>query len=138
MIVDTSHGSEALALDAVGMSRAPLSVNHTAAKALYNTKRAIGEEVIRKVAERGGYVGVVAYGPFLGQRPTLDDFADHVGHVARVGGIDCVGIGTDTGHPHQAPSFTDLPGFPWQGIVKRKCRLSWTAIRRSQTGQRSP
>lgn len=57
------------------------------------------DDVIRALAARGGVIGVSAYSPFCetkaGVRPTLDDYIDHVAHIADLVGIDHVGVGSD-------------------------------------------
>ena len=50
----------------------------------------------RAVAQRGGIVGVIFVAAYLGGMfCTLDRVADHIEHVARVGGEDCVALGSD-------------------------------------------
>jgi len=53
--------------------------------------------LLKKVAEKGGYIGILAVPGFLTQRPktTIDDVVDHIDYVAGLVGIDHVGLGTD-------------------------------------------
>src|SRR6266542_6542213 len=57
MIVDVSHASEALVLDAARTSTAPISMNHTGAKAVYRYDRNATDDAIKAVASTGGYIG---------------------------------------------------------------------------------
>ena len=137
MLVDASHASARTAMDSALCSSRPIIASHTAARAISGHARALPDDVLRAIAERGGYVGVVLLPAFLlppggdGRaarigKPvgwsTLDTVVDHVEHMINVMGADHVGIGTDWGKPyytalewtpemvHEAPS-----GFDWVG-----------------------
>jgi membrane dipeptidase len=103
MIVDTSHCSDRTTLDAVEASASPVAVTHASARALVDHPRAKPDHVLRAVAERGGYVGIVAMPMILtpsGRGATIDHVVDHVIHVMDVVGPERVGIGTDWGKPY--------------------------------------
>ncbi|MGH2384382.1 MAG: dipeptidase [Candidatus Limnocylindria bacterium] len=125
MIVDLSHASMPLARDVLQASRIPPCISHGAAREIFDHDRGTTDDVIKAVGDRGGYVGVCVVSGFLQGRDqgTLDDFADHVEHVARLAGIDAVGIGTDVGDIYTIPAETATfethypPGFPWHGFT---------------------
>ena len=136
MMVDVSHASPGTARDAVQCSTRPVIASHTAARKLSGHARALPDEVLKALADRGGYAGVVILPAFLhppGGDPrasqagkpagwaTLDLWVDHVQHLLNVMGEDHVGIGTDWGKPYYTaltwtaemvhePSST---GFDW-------------------------
>lgn len=105
IIVDTGHVGRETTLDACEVSDAPVVASHTAAAAVYPHARGKDDETIRTIAQTGGVIGVVTVPFFLGPQPDVDInvFLDHVEHVAEVGGIDGVCIGTDW--PMQVPQW---------------------------------
>lgn len=137
MMVDVSHGSPRTALDAAAASSVPIIASHTAARAISGHARAFPDNVLKAIADRGGYIGVLMLPAFVlpagGDRraaksgkpegwATLDTVVDHVQHVINVAGADHVGIGTDWGKPYYnaltwTPAMTNEPtaGFDWVG-----------------------
>ena len=61
MIVDVSHTSDATALAAITLSRAPVIASHSGARAVTNVPRAMPDAVIRALAAKGGVVMVSFY-----------------------------------------------------------------------------
>jgi len=115
MMVDLSHASANTARDAVAASRAPIVATHTAARALSGHPRGLPDDVLKGIANGGGYAGVVALPAFIlpaegdGRaekhgKPrswaTLDTVVDHLQHLVNVMGEDHVGVGTDWGKPY--------------------------------------
>lgn len=114
MIVDVAHASPNTAMDAVRVSTRPCVASHSAARALSGHARALPDEALKLIAERGGYIGVLMLPAFIvpegDQRAvklgkpagwaTLDIVVDHVAHIVNLVGEDHVGIGTDWGKPY--------------------------------------
>lgn len=137
MLVDVSHGSPLTALDAARASSAPVIASHTSARALSGHARGLPDEVMREIADRGGYVGVVILPAFIlppngdtgAERlggpagwATLDTVVAHVEHLIGVAGEDHVGIGTDWGKPYYTALTWNssmvnesTAGFDWVG-----------------------
>lgn len=97
MIVDVSHCGEATTLDALEFSRKPVSINHSGCKAVYDHPRNKSDEALRRMAERGGVIGIFQINPYLGgqERNTLEDYLTHLDHAVKVAGLEHVGIGSD-------------------------------------------
>jgi membrane dipeptidase len=58
--------------------------------------------MIRKIAERGGVTGLNFCGDFTVEAPqgqegfaTIEGLVRHVKHIVNIGGIGCIGLGTD-------------------------------------------
>ena len=103
LLIDTSHSSDRTTIDAVEASERPIAITHAAARALSGHPRAKPDEVLRLVADTGGYVGVVAMPSILtpsGRDASIDDVVDHLWHMVNVCGEGAVGIGTDWGKPY--------------------------------------
>lgn len=95
--LDVAHASRKTFWDILATSRrAPFS-SHSAAAGVHPHPRNLDDDQVRALAERGGVVGVIFVAPYLGGGPfcTLERVADHIEHVARIGGDDCVALGSD-------------------------------------------
>ncbi len=110
MVVDVSHCGERTTLEAIAVSRKPVLVTHSNCKALVpGQPRCKSDQVIRLMASGGGVMGITVVRGFVARgSATLDDVLDHFDHVARLVGVEHVGLGSDvdlegvspvTGHP---------------------------------------
>ena len=97
MVVDISHCGPQTSLDAVERSDNPLMATHTSAKDFYDHPRAKGDELLKAIAEKGGYIGVLIIQGFINEKlePTIEDWLDHIDYIVNLIGVDHVGIGTD-------------------------------------------
>jgi len=97
MLVDLSHCSDKTTLEAIRLSTKPCAVTHAGCRALYPTLRNKPDEVIRALAEKGGYFGIYNMSVWLTDRDTASvaDVVDHIDHVVKLGGIDLPGFGSD-------------------------------------------
>jgi membrane dipeptidase len=98
MAVDISHYADRTTLDAIEASRKPVLVTHTNCRALVpNSSRCKTDEAIRRVAARGGVIGVTMVRVFVRAAgpATIENVLDHVDHVAKLVGVEHVGIGSD-------------------------------------------
>jgi membrane dipeptidase len=98
VIVDLSHSSEQVCLDAARASTRPIAISHTGCRALADHARNVSDEAMRLVASKEGYIGIF-FMPYLtpGRNPTANDLIAHVEHAIRICGEEHVGIGTDGG-----------------------------------------
>jgi membrane dipeptidase len=96
VLVDVSHASKKSFWDMHEASATPVFSSHSGAAGVHPHARNLDDDQIRAVAARGGVVGVIFVSPYLGHPfCSLERVADHVEHVARVGGEDCVALGSD-------------------------------------------
>jgi len=102
MIIDVAGCSERSVFEALDASRAPVIVSRMAARALCGRPENFTDEMIRAVAKRGGVI-MVSFEPERlvardrGTRASTEDVADHIEHIVKIAGIDCVGIGSGFG-----------------------------------------
>ena len=99
MVVDVSHCGDRTTLDAFEISSRPVLITHSNARALNpGYLRCKTDEAIRGMAASGGVMGITMVRSFVsGEEPTtLDSLLDHFDHVARLVGVEHVGIGADT------------------------------------------
>ncbi|CAN5827790.1 dipeptidase [soil metagenome] len=96
VMVDLSHSGERTCLDAIAVSKTPISINHTGCRALTDLPRNKTDAELRGVADKGGFVGIY-FMPFLtlDGHPKAVDVVAHIEHALKVCGEDHVGLGTD-------------------------------------------
>ena len=100
MIVDVSHCGPRTTLDAIEASSRTVLITHSNCEALTpGQRRCKSDEAIRKLAARGGVIGITAIASFVtSSRPVrFEQVLDHFDHVAKLAGTEHVGIGSDGG-----------------------------------------
>lgn len=102
IIIDVSHLSDAGFYDVLKYSTAPFVASHSNARSICNHCRNLTDDMIRKLSLRGGVMGINFAADFLNEvEEGKDNFSKieyivkHVKHIVKIGGIDCVGLGTD-------------------------------------------
>ncbi len=98
VLVDVAHSGWQTSLEAAKHSTKPVVASHTAAAGLHKHIRGKPDDVLKALADSGGYAGVCCIPPFLGGNGDIAAFLDHIDYVVRKVGIDHVAIGTDVGH----------------------------------------
>jgi len=98
MAIDISHCGERTSLDALAASAKPVLVTHSSCRSLVHHPRCKSDAVIRAMAAKGGVIGISVLPMMLsaGRPATLDDVLDQFDHVARLVGVEHVGLGSDT------------------------------------------
>lgn len=100
MLVDVSHLSDGGFYDVADICKKPFAATHSNCRALGPHQRNMTDDMIRVLGNHGGVAGI-NFGPeFLNADVTCKDstaalMAEHARHMADIGGIDCVGIGSD-------------------------------------------
>ncbi|WP_129794364.1 membrane dipeptidase [Sphingosinicella sp. CPCC 101087] len=97
IVPDVAHGSVPTMLDVARRSATPIILSHGAARAIVDHPRCAPDEVIRALADTGGTMGIFMLSFWLTRDPvpTIDHLLAQIRHVAKVGGIDSVGIAND-------------------------------------------
>ena len=96
LLIDVAHASPRTFWDLDSASQAPLFSSHSGASGVHRHPRNLDDDQIRAVARRGGIVGVIFVAAYLGSAfSPIAHIADHIEHVVRVGGEDCVALGSD-------------------------------------------
>lgn len=103
MIVDVSHLGDAGFFDVARTLKGPFAASHSNARAVAGHARNLTDEMIRLLSERGGVMGVNFCPGFLDTsqmdrktgKSRVADMVKHIKHIKNVGGIDCIGLGSD-------------------------------------------
>lgn len=114
LLVDLSHSGHRTTTDYLAAAKGPMVASHANAFALCPSLRNKTDEHVRAIAKTGGLIGAVLFSPFIRreERPTIDDFLDHVDHLVKVGGIEHVGVAADIneGNPLTIEEWTKFEG----------------------------
>lgn len=102
MIPDVSHLSDAGFYDVLAVTKKPFVASHSNAREVCGCVRNLSDDMIRKLADRGGCMGLNFCADFLetvpdGQRNpgTVEAVVRHAKHIVKVGGIEVLGLGSD-------------------------------------------
>jgi membrane dipeptidase len=135
MAIDISHCADRTTMDAIAASRKPVLVTHSNCRQIVpGSARCKTDQAIQKLAERGGVMGITMVRFFVSSSgaATIENVLDHIQHVARVAGIEHVGIGTDVDldgrdHGRKLPHRADIDGLDYgrkifdvtEGLIRR-------------------
>ena len=99
MTIDIAHCGDRTGLEVIEASDKPITITHAGARRVWDSRRMKTDETLKKMAEKGGVIGVEA-APHTTQakgRPhDLDAVMAHVEHCVNLVGVDHVGLGPDT------------------------------------------
>jgi len=97
IMCDLSHVGPVTSRDVILASKKPVAYTHILPSALKAHPRNKSDEEIKFIVNRGGFVGVTMFPPFLakGNSATVDDYIEAIDYVIKIAGEDHVGIGTD-------------------------------------------
>jgi membrane dipeptidase len=97
MLVDTSHCGDRTTLDGVALSKGPIAITHSNCRAISHHPRGKTDEAIVALAKKGGVMGISGVRNFVSDHEptTLGNIVDHIEHVAKLVGVQHVGIGSD-------------------------------------------
>lgn len=125
MIPDVSHLSDAGFYDVLAVTEKPFVASHSNARAVCPNVRNMTDDMIRKLAERGGVMGLNYCADFLEETPageknpgTIAAIVRHAGHIANVGGIGVLGLGSDFDgiDTHEELPGADSMGKLWDAL----------------------
>lgn len=107
MLVDVSHCGDRTTLDAIEVSAVPIAITHSNCRGIFNHPRLKTDEAIRKLAARGGVMGITGVRMFVRDKEptTIEHIVDHIDHVVKLTAIEHVGIGSDA----DLNGYDDMP-----------------------------
>lgn len=109
MIIDLAHVSPKMYDDILDYSEKPVMVSHTGIRAVVNSPRNLSDEQIKKLAAKGGIVGIAFFDMVVGD----DEIKGIVASMKRVKnlvGVEHVALGSDYDGSVAVPF--DITGFP--------------------------
>jgi membrane dipeptidase len=130
MAIDLSHCGPRTTMEAIERSERPVLFTHANCKALNPHARNKSDAAIRKLAAKGGVMGISSVRMMVSaQEPTtIENVLDHYDHVARLVGVEHVGVGSDIdldGYDKLPPSlrakmltgYKNSPAFRGRGDI---------------------
>jgi membrane dipeptidase len=100
LAIDISHSSDQTGIDTCRTSTKPVFMTHAGARAIWDTSRMKGDDVLRAVADTGGVIGMSAapHTTLSHAHPlhTIDSVMDHFLYCVELVGIEHVAFGPDT------------------------------------------
>jgi len=108
MAVDVSHCGEQTSIDACGVSKKPVLITHSNARALNPQQpRCKSDDAIRAMAKSGGVMGITGVRMFVkaDEPTTIEHVLDHYDHVAKLIGVEHLGVGSDI----DLDGYDDMP-----------------------------
>lgn len=99
ILIDLSHVGDRTSGDVIEASAHPVSFTHANPRSFCDSPRNKPDDVIRRLADRGGVIGVCCWGPICWTstdvEPTIETYLDAIDYTVSLVGIDHVGISTD-------------------------------------------
>ena len=128
MIPDVSHLSDAGFYDVLSVTTKPFVASHSNARTICPCVRNMTDDMIRKLAERGGCMGLNYCADFLEEVPvgqknpgTIEAVVRHAKYIANTGGIEVLGLGSDF---DGIDTHAELPGAQSMGRL-------WDALKQN-------
>ncbi len=117
MAVDLSHCGDQTTLDGIAATRKPAIFTHASCRALVpGHLRCKTDEMITNMAKTGGVMGIplIRFMIKIDEPVTQENVLDHFDHVAKLVGVEHVGVGGDldlVGNPNpvHTPGGNDMP-----------------------------
>lgn len=123
VLVDIAHSGWQTSLEAAKVSTKPVVASHTTAAGLHHHIRSKPDEVLKALADSGGYAGICCISQFLGGKCDINAFLDHIDYVVKKIGIDHVAIGTDVAYSSRPNGNNSIKLPP-----RRKSRTRFAAL----------
>ncbi|OZA81930.1 MAG: peptidase M19, partial [Azorhizobium sp. 39-67-5] len=107
ILCDLSHVGPKTSEDVIFASKQRVAYSHCLPAGLKAHPRNKSDAQIRFISDKGGFVGVTMFPPFLKNGPasTVADYVEAMEYVINIAGEDVVGVGTDFTQGYGKPFF---------------------------------
>ncbi len=142
IIPDVSHLSDGGFRDVAEHAKKPFIATHSNSRSMApNAARNLTDEMIRTLAEKGGIMGLNYCVSFVrpdwrpGQEGArLDELAAQAEHIIKIGGEDCLGLGSDFDGIEEAPEMENAGGMQRLAEAMEKAGLASRQIEKIFSG----
>lgn len=113
MILDVSHLSDRGFYELADAARRPFIASHSNSRRIHDVPRNLTDDMIKRIANAGGIIGLNYYADFVGGEGGFEDLARHAAHIAKRGGASVLALGSDfDGIPYN-PLIPDCKSVPF-------------------------
>lgn len=115
MIIDLSHASDQVAKDVLASSAQGIVASHSNARKLTPHPRNLSDELIRKIADKNGLIGINFFDQFLKLNQPTDlptAISEHLWYMYQLVGEDHLCFGSDFDGIPIHPDLNDVNSFP--------------------------
>jgi microsomal dipeptidase-like Zn-dependent dipeptidase/gamma-glutamyl-gamma-aminobutyrate hydrolase PuuD len=98
LMIDLSHASESTFRDVMELTTFPVICSHSSARAICDHDRNLTDDQLRALARNGGVAQVCLLDMYIHndrRQASIVHAVEHIDHIAKVAGVDHVGIGSD-------------------------------------------
>ena len=96
IIIDVSHLGDKGFYDVFENTTKPFVASHSNARSVQGVARNLKDDMIRKLASRGGVMGINYCTDFIDDEGgSIEGIIKHIDHIVSIAGIDCIGLGSD-------------------------------------------
>ncbi|MFR5701764.1 MAG: dipeptidase [Eubacterium ramulus] len=132
MIIDVSHLSDAGFYDVLEHTTKPFVASHSNARSVCPAVRNLTDDMVRRLAERGGITGINFCKEFLGKPDISQNYLDqavvHMKYLMNLGGEDFVALGSDFDGITRYHDLPDCSVMPKLVHTMKKAGLTPTQI----------
>ena len=121
LAIDVSHLSDRGFWDLMDMLDGPVLASHSNSRALCPHRRNLTDDMARALIDAKGYIGINFFTEFLGENASAETAADHMEHFLKLGGQDCLGLGSDfdgADVPQDLSGVEHVPNL-WAALERR-------------------
>lgn len=115
MIIDLSHASDQVAKDVLTSSAQGIIASHSNARKLTPHPRNLSDELIQKIADKNGLIGINFFDQFLKLNQQTDlpaAISEHLWYMYQLVGEDSLCFGSDFDGIPVHPDLNDVNSFP--------------------------
>jgi membrane dipeptidase len=119
MVIDVSQATDAVVDDVLALSKSAIVASHSGCRAVHNHPRNLTDDQLRRVAQKGGLLGLTSFPRHLGSaKPTLEAYFAHLDHAVRTAGVDhvCLGLNIIVHDPEIAMRFFDRSRIDYEEL----------------------
>ncbi len=95
MVVDLAHAGRKMALDVLEAARRPVVISLANVNDVYRHLRNVDGEVIKRLVDNGGVLGLTFIPRTISDSPTLSALVKHAKYVKERYGVEALAVGTD-------------------------------------------
>jgi microsomal dipeptidase-like Zn-dependent dipeptidase len=109
MVIDLAHASPKMFDDVLEISTKPVMVSHTGIRAVLNSPRNLSDDQIRRIADKGGIIGIAFFDMAIG-KDEIKGIVACMKRVKNLVGVEHVALGSDYDGSVAVPF--DITGLP--------------------------